>query len=81
MYVQPLDGSLGANSLASAGGGADGESALLTGAPRPPPEITSRVFCPLGCEIAPPTPPAPVSSAARDRCKGSSARSWGCYNN
>lgn len=33
MYVQPLDGSLGANSLASAGGGADGESALLTGAP------------------------------------------------
>jgi len=33
MYVQPLDGSLGANSLASAGSGADGESSLLTGAP------------------------------------------------
>ncbi len=31
MYVQPLDGPLGSNSLASAGGGADGESALLTG--------------------------------------------------
>jgi hypothetical protein len=35
MYVQPLDGSLGANPLASAGAGADGESALPTGAAAP----------------------------------------------
>ena len=35
MYVQPLDGSLGTNSLASPGGGADGESALLTGSAAP----------------------------------------------
>jgi hypothetical protein len=35
MYVQPLDGPLGANSLASATGGAEGESALFSGTPAP----------------------------------------------